>query len=121
MLTKFDLLKFDFHKLHKSLVTSISSTVVKHEPCSVTLKQKHRLLEPLEVKLLRISFLEDKTNDWVRNKINFLAGPQEPFLAIVKRRELAWFGHFTRHDSLSRTILQGTLESGRRRGQQRKF
>ena len=72
-------------------------------------------------KLLHVSYLEHKTNDWVRNKINFLAGPQEPFLAIVKRRELAWFGHFTRHDSLSRANLQGTLESGRRRGQHRKF
>ena len=31
-------------------------------------------------KLLRISNLEHKTNDWVRSKINFLVGPQEPLL-----------------------------------------
>ncbi len=71
-------------------------------------------------KLLRISYLEHKTNDWVRSKINFLVGPQEPLLATVKRRKLAWFGHVTRHNSLSKTILQGTLEGGRRRGRQRK-
>ena len=42
-------------------------------------------------------------------------GPQEPLLATVKRRKLAWFGHVTRHDSLPKTILQGTSEGGRRR------
>ena len=38
-------------------------------------------------------------------------GFREPLLATVKRRKLAWFGHVTRHDSLSKTVLQGTLES----------
>ena len=71
-------------------------------------------------KLLRISYLEHKTNDWVRSKIDFLVGPQESLLATVKRRQLAWFGHITRHGSLSKTILQGTLEGGRCRGRQRK-
>ena len=54
-----------------------------------------------------------------RSKINFLVGPQEPLLATVERRKLAWFGHVTHHDNLSKTILRGTLESGRRRGRQR--
>ena len=85
-------------------------------------------------KLLRISYLEHKTNDWVRSKINlehktndwvrskivFLEGPQEPLLATVKRRKLAWFRHVTHHDSLSQTTLQGILEGRRRRGRQRK-
>ena len=51
---------------------------------------------------------------------SFLVGPREPLLATVKRRNLAWFGHVTRHDSLSEIILQGTLEGGRRRGRERK-
>ena len=71
-------------------------------------------------KLLRISYLEHKTNDWMRSKINSRVDPQKPLLATVKRRKLAWFGHITRHDSLPKTILQGTLEGGRRRGRQRK-
>ena len=71
-------------------------------------------------KLLRFSYLEHKTNDWVRSKISFLVGPQEHLLATVKRRKLAWFGHVTRHDNLSKTILHSTLEGGRRRGRQRK-
>ena len=71
-------------------------------------------------KLLRISFLEHKTNDWVWSKINFLVGPEEALLATVERRKSAWFGHIMRQNSLSKTILQGTLESGRRRSRQRK-
>ncbi|KAH3852769.1 hypothetical protein DPMN_095287 [Dreissena polymorpha] len=35
-----------------------------------------------------------------------LAGPQEPLLATVKRRKLAWFGHVTRHDFLRKTVGQ---------------
>ena len=71
-------------------------------------------------KLLHISYLEHKINDWVRSKINFLVGPQEPLLATVKRQKLAWFGHVTHHDSLFKTILQGTFGGGRRCGRQRK-
>ena len=71
-------------------------------------------------KLLRISYLKHKTNDWVRSKINFLLGPEEPLLKIVMRRKFAWYWHVARNDSLSKTILQGTLEGGRSRGRQRK-
>ena len=47
-------------------------------------------------------------------------GPQELLLAAVKRRKFEWFRHVTRHGSLSKTLLQGTLEGERRRGRQRK-
>ena len=43
-------------------------------------------------KLLRISYLELKTNDWVSSTISFCVGPLEPQMATVKRRKLAWFG-----------------------------
>ena len=71
-------------------------------------------------KLLRIFFLEHKTNDLVWGKIRFLVGLQEPLLATVKRRKLAQFGHITRHNSLSKTILQSIFGGGQRRGRQRK-
>ena len=70
-------------------------------------------------KRLCISYLEHKTSDWVRSKSNFIVGPQETLLTTAKGRKFAWFGHDTRHDSLSKIILQGTLEGGRRRGRQR--
>ena len=38
----------------------------------------------------------------------------------VKTRSLAWFGRVTRHGSVWKTILQDTLEGGRRRGWQGK-
>ena len=71
-------------------------------------------------KLLWILLPRARNHDWVRSKINLIVDPQEPVLAIVKRRKLAWLGHVTRHDSFSKTILQGPLEGGRRRGRQRK-
>ena len=54
--------------------------------------------------------MELKTNAWVRSKIDFIVSLQEPLPATVMRRKLAWFGHVTRQDSLSETILQGTLK-----------
>ena len=62
------------------------------------------------------------TNYWVRSKINFLwiHIHRNHLLETVKWRTIAWFGHVTRHDSLSKTILHGKLEGRRRRGRQRK-
>ena len=71
-------------------------------------------------KLFHISYLEHKTNDMVRSKMNFFMDPQEPPLATVNRRKFAWFRHVTRNDSLSKTILQGTLEDGLLGDRQRK-
>jgi hypothetical protein len=69
---------------------------------------------------IRISYREHKTNEYVRSTVTALVGPQEPLLATVKRRKLAWFGHVTHHNTLSKTILQGTLKGSRRRGRQKK-
>ena len=100
-------------RLYESLVTSILLCGCE---TSILLADSVKRIQGFETKcmrkLLRISYLEHKTNDWVRSKINFFVGPQEPLLTTVKRRELAWFGHVTRHDRLLKTILQGTLEGG---------
>ena len=45
----------------------------------------------------------------MRSIISSLVGPQEPLLAAVKRRKLAWFGHVRRHDSLPRDHPSVTL------------
>ena len=71
-------------------------------------------------KLQRISYLERKTNELVRARVQSFVGPREPLLATVKRRKLQWFGHVTRHDPFSKTILQGTVEGGRKHDRQRK-
>ena len=63
---------------------------------------RRHLLDP---RIAYFGSLENKTNSWMRRKINFLVGPQELLPAIVKRRKLQWLGHVTHHDSLSKTIL----------------
>ena len=54
--------------------------------------------------------------DRIRNAI----GPYEDLLTVVKRRKLKWYVHVTRSCGLAKTILQGTVQGGRRRGRQRK-
>ena len=108
-------------KLFRSLVISI---LLYGCETWTLLAETERRIQAFEMKclrrLLRISYLEHKTNDYVRSLVSSYVGPQEPLLTTVKRRKLAWFGHVTRHDTLSKTILQGTVEGGRRRGRQRK-
>ena len=44
----------------------------------------------------------------------FSCGPlwiHRKLLATVKRQKLAWCGHVTCHDNLSKTILQGTIHT----------
>ena len=47
-------------------------------------------------------------------------GPYEDLLTSVKRHKLKWYGHVTRSSGLAKTILQGIVQRGRRRGRQRK-
>ena len=68
------------------------SDVHSLSPSSISSADSEKRMEVFEIKclrkLLRISYSEHKTNDWVRSKINFLVGSQEPLLATVKRRNL---------------------------------
>ena len=56
----------------------------------------------------------------VRAKTQQAIGPHEDLVTIVKRRKLQWYGHVSRSSGLAKTILQGTVEGGRRQGRQRK-
>ena len=80
---------------------------MKHGLCLLTpnKKQKKRIqaFETLYLeKLLRISYLEHKTNDWVQSKTDLFVG-----LVVTV-------------ECLSKTILRGILMGGRRRGRLRK-
>ena len=46
-------------------------------------------------------------------------GPYDNILTTVKKRKLKWFGHVSRSAGLAKTILQGTVHGGRRRGRQK--
>ena len=60
------------------------------------------------------------TNEEVRIRISNAIGPYEDLLTTVKKRKLKWYGHVSRSSGLSKTILQGTVPGGRRRGRQRR-
>ena len=72
------------------------------------------------MRLLNISYKERKTNILVNNLINEKFGSYVPLLDIFMRRKLTKFGHISRHDSMSKTILQGYVEGNRKRGRPKK-
>ena len=51
-----------------------------------------------------------KPNDYVRQMVTTLAGRQEPLLGVVKRRNLAWYGHVSHFNSLAKTILSSKVQ-----------
>ena len=60
-------------------------------------------------RLLNISYKERKTNILVNNLINEKVGSYVRLLGIIMRRKMTTFGHITRHNSMSKTILQGYI------------
>ena len=71
-------------------------------------------------KILHISYKDHVTIEEVCAKIHKAIRSHEDLLTIVKRRKLQWYGHVFRTTGLAKTILQGTLKVGRRKGRQRK-
>ena len=108
-------------RLMRSLVMSIF--LYSCETWTITADIGRRI-QALEMrcsrKLLGISYRDHITNDVVKNRIENAIGPYEDLLISVKRRKLKWYGHVTRSSGLAKTILQGTVQGGRRRGRQKK-
>ena len=81
---------------YKSLVTSILFYGCEAWTLLTDTKKQKTRTRAFETKcirkLLRISYLEHKTNDCVKSKISFLVGSQEPLLTTVKRRKLHGLG-----------------------------
>ena len=107
----------------RSLVTSIFLCLYACESWTLTAELQRRK-EAMEMrcyrKILRISYEDHVTNEEVQAKIQQAIGPHEDLLTIVKRRKLQWYGHVSRSPGLAKTILQRTVEGGRRQGRQRK-
>ena len=71
-------------------------------------------------KILHISHKDHVTKEKVHAKIQQAIGPHEDLITTVKRRKLQWYCHVSCSSGLVKTILQGTVEEGRRQGRQRK-
>ena len=70
--------------------------------------------------ILHISHKDHGTNEEVHAKIQHAVGPHEDLLTTVKKHKLQWYVHVSCSSGLAKTILQGTVKGGRRRGGQRK-
>ena len=85
-----------FSLVNAAVVCAILESISGLDPSSV-------LTQPRYLKLLLNKSHKNKKNTKLQ---------KEALPATVKRRKLAWFGHATRHDNLSQTVLQCTLEVG---------
>ena len=71
-------------KLYKSPVTSILFYGCETwTPLADSEKRIQAFETKCPRKLLRIFYLEHRTNDWVQSNVSFLVGPQEPLLTTV--------------------------------------
>ncbi|GFN98174.1 endonuclease-reverse transcriptase [Plakobranchus ocellatus] len=71
-------------------------------------------------RLLGISYKDHITNEEVSRRIENAIGLHVDLLTIVRQRKLKWYGHTTRSSGLAKTIMQRTVNGGRRRGRQKK-
>ena len=65
-------------------------------------------------KILHISYKDHVTNETVCAKIPQAIGLHADLLTIVKIRKLQWYGHVSRSSGLAKTILQGTVQWGKK-------
>ena len=95
----------------------ISIFVYACESWTLTAELQRRILA-MEMrcycKILHISYKDHVTNEEVCAKIQQASGPHEDLLTIIKRCNVSC------SSGLAKTILQGTVKGGRRRGRQRK-
>jgi hypothetical protein len=94
-------------KLYKSLLLSI--LLYGCETWTLTADTEHRI-QAFENKCyrknLKITYLEHKTNTYVRDKVFTYAGNQKHVITVVKRRRFAWLGHVNRHKNCQRQFCR---------------
>ena len=55
-------------------------------------------------------------NEEVHHIISEAISQHDDQLTIIKKHKLRWYGHVTRSNGLAKTIMQGTINSGKYRG-----
>ena len=71
-------------------------------------------------RLLGISYKVHVNNNEVHRRATQQMHHYGNLLTMVKKRKLRWYGHVTRSEGLTKTILQGTVHGKRRQGRQKK-
>ena len=102
-------------KLYKFLVTFILLYCCETWTLLADSEKKKRI-QAFETKCLRkllhIFYLEHKTNDWVRNKTNFLVGPQEILWQLSRDGSLHGSGMSHANDSSSKPSFRAPWRVG---------
>ncbi len=84
---------------------------------SQSMKQRLEAYEAwLLRRMMRVSWKAKITN----KKIFEMAGVNRSLILTIKKRQLRYFGHVVRHDSLQKTIMTGKIAGKRDRGRQRR-
>ena len=108
-------------RLMRTLVISIFLYACETWTLTADLERKIQAMEMRCFRrLLGITYRDHITNEEVRNRISLAIGKHDDLLTTVKKRKLKWYGHVTRSKGLAKTILQGTVQGGRRRGRQKR-
>ena len=108
-------------RLMRSLIMSIFLYACESWTLTAEIERRIQAIEMrCYRRLLGITYRDHITNEAVKSQIRQEIGPFEGLSNIVKKRKLKWYGHVTRSSGLAKTILQGTVQGGRRRGRQRK-
>ena len=102
------------------LLPPSSPEAVKQGPCLLTPRKGSSSAKPVPGKTYLHFLLGARDRRLGAEHYQLPCGFTGTSSGSCKETEVARFGHVTRHDSLSETIFQGTLEGGRRRGRQRK-
>ena len=101
------------YNLHCSLVLYILTYNVR--PGLLALQKKLQVFEnKSHRKLLGIKYQGKKMNVYVKENMIAIIGKYDPLLHMIKRRK--WYGHISKHDGLSKTIMQGIVEGARNQG-----
>lgn len=62
-----------------------------------------------------ISYIQQKTNDFVRSLVICLMDSYVLLLAAIKLQKLVWFDYVLQHVTLPKTVLQSCVEGGQMR------
>ena len=104
-------------RLLRSLVMPIFEYTCETLNLTAEIERKIQTVEMRSFRcLLGISYKDNITNEEVRSRIRKAIGPYEELLPTVKRRKMKWYGHVTRASGLTKTVLQGAVRGGRRKG-----